>query len=318
MEDNKLNMERNAVKMECDHLGTQNNKLSYLKEVNIYKLSEAAIFALVLQDGRIGFMTVSGRIMICNTQIFKVELQFQAHKKLISHYGQLENGKIVTMAEGKKIKIWQLINDNPTEKYKLDKELKFPSKNQKFIVLSKNRIAVYSIGKLDIWDLNSSFNIVHQINVEPEISLFQLTKKDAMVVCHQNELDIINLSTYQKEYTVKNVVDSDEYSYLEVGNDKLICGGMKKILIINLEKKEVEQECNVQDDNICGFTFFMNLKCEYYLCSSLGNIHLYNMKTNTFEIGNYPGKFLIFLCRLNESRYIWFSEEEVHVFEITI
>lgn len=62
----------------------------------------------------------------------------------------------------------------------------------------------------------------------------------------------------------------------------------------------------------------MNLKYEYYLCSSLGNIHLYNLKNNTLEIGNYPGKFLIFLCRLNESRYIWFSEKDVHVFEITI
>ena len=157
----------------------ENNKLSNLKEVKTIHLPKSVYIPFYLQDGRIAFMCSKGEIIICNSKTFEVELQFQAHKKIVAFYGQLENGKIVTMAEGKKIKIWQLNNDNPTEKYKLDKEFKFSSKNQKFIVLTKNRIAVYSIGKLDIWDFNSSYNIVHQIDVEPEISLFQLTKKDA-------------------------------------------------------------------------------------------------------------------------------------------
>lgn len=72
------------------------------------------------------------------------------------------------------------------------------------------------------------------------------------------------------------------------------------------------------DEDIGLINQFFNLKDDYYLCKSEGNIHLYNMKNNTLEIGNYPDKMIIMMLRLNENQFIWLRSEHVRIFELKI
>ena len=235
---------------------------------------------LKLKDGRLLAGYEKGLILIFELsnnyeRLMTIDLVIEGLNEVL----QMENGLVVAYTDNKeKSIIFFSIADNS---YKIEHIIKDINLNvpRTICLLSNNRIASSDAQfNIKIWNSIEPYGRITELETEkPPTGIVQLKNKEILIAGEEGKvIRVWNLSTYKCEKVLKKINVFSINSIIEIADNKVICGGVGKVVVLNTNDYTIERTYKNKD--ISAIKCLLELSNGNILIGDyIGTIHCYNV-----------------------------------------
>ena len=249
-------------------------KFEFIKEVPAHQSLITCL--LFLKDKRIATGSQDATIKFFENKDFKCQLVIPAHEGGVTHLSQMENGVIISCSCDCTVKLWEV-------NFKCFRNLGVLSGHLRWVTssvpLGINTIVTSSEDQtVRVWNL-PSYKTIKEIEFGGMVTAVHKLNNYKTVVAFSGDkvASFLNSETFSVVKKLKDVHCYLNNSFVELGDDKLIVGGVKVLTIIDLKTIEIVQK--VENSTLSYVGSMALLDSSTLILGCLSNLFQFNMDT---------------------------------------
>ena len=260
------------------------DKLKLIKKIDDH--TERVNSLLILKDKRIA--SISGDLTIkvfSPSHNYHCDITLKGHTKNILYLTQMDNGLLVSNSDDGTIKIWSIEENNTGLLFSINAHERYI---HKVIMLPNDQMVSCSSDlTIKVWKSTVPFSqlrVINNAHTDDITSIIYVKEKNFLISgSDDKQLKFWDLD-FNNFFTMKDIHCWDTHSLYQLDKNRVIVGGIKKIIIVNIEKFYVE---NFIEDSrlVYVYSFALLRDRKNVLCGGYnGYFCMYDIESNKFEV----------------------------------
>ena len=286
-----------------------NTLISYFSSFSVFTLLPSAnlddevLDSIMLQNKNIASIGSNGGEINIFKNLKKITT-LKAYKDYEGRVGllcELDNGSIVAGCED----AITILKQEDEETYSKFHIIKDPHTDglMKLVPISENRFVTFGKDrKMKVWqgdDMSETPIKELDADVYYKMSFIFIKEKNLLIGGHQ-KLCIWDMN----EYTLKKKIDIEFQGISKISEEKAAIGCDQKVLILNIEKEEVEDKIEGDGDDDCDTFLLLRDNKTLLGCNQSCKAYYYNIETKEYKHFSWRNREVKRIINIDESTYV--------------